>query len=114
MSTKQLTFSQISKLQRTYGAAEIQELIDSGTCWKMEGSVGRFAMDCLEMGVCILPLEPKVDYYGNRIPARTMLKQGTKGTFQNCAQFWTRVFDGEWDAIEWLEETFGLVKCQQD
>jgi hypothetical protein len=112
MSANQLTFSQIEKLQRTYGAEEMQELINSGTCWKMEGSIGRFAMSCLESGVCMLPREPKVDFYGNRIPARTMLKQGTKGTFQNCVQFWTRVQEGELDAIEWLEETFDVVKCQ--
>ena len=107
---KNLTFSQITSLQKTYGADRMQELINSGSCRKIEGSVGRFAMDYLEAGVCMLPLEPRVDYYGNRVPPRNMLKQGTKGTFQNNVNFWERVFEGDLDAIEWLEETSSGVE----
>jgi len=51
-----------------------------------------------------------VDYYGNRIPSRKELKRGTKGTFQNCVNFWNRVNSGDFDAIEWLEETFGFAE----
>ena len=103
---EKLTFAQIKKLQKTYGVYGTQESINSGTCWKMEGSSGRFAMSCLEMGVCMLPLEPRYDFYRTMVPARSMLKQGTKGTFQNAVHFWNRVYDGDFDAIEWLEETF--------
>ena len=110
---KQLTFTQIAKLQKTYGADGIQSLINDGTCWKMEGSRGRFAMSCLESGVCMLPLEPKLDYYGNRVPSRDMLKAGTKGTFLNSSNFWNRVKEGDFDAIDWLEETFGCVEFHQ-
>ena len=110
---KQLTFSQITKLQKSYGVDIMQSMINDGTCWKMEGSQGRFAMSCLESGVCMLPLEPKLDYYGSRVPSRDMLKAGTKGTFLNSSNFWNRVKEGDFDAVEWLEETFGSVEKEQ-
>lgn len=56
--------------------------------------MGRAAMSSLESGICMLPKEPKRDYYGNRIPSRDELQKGSKGTFQNCAQFWQGVEDG--------------------
>ena len=110
---KHLTFRQITKLQKDYAVSGMQESINNGGCWKMEGSAGRFAMSCLDSGVCMLPIQPKFDYYGNRVPSRNDLKQGTKGTFQNSVNFWNRILDGEMDAIEWLEETFGCVENQQ-
>jgi len=108
------SYSQIVHLQKIYNVERMQEMINDGSCWKMEGSMGRFAMTCLESGVCMLPLQPKYDYYGNHIPSRNDLKQGTKGTFQNCVQFWNRILDGEMDAIDWLEESFGCVELQQN
>ena len=108
---KNLTYNQIAKLQKIYNVDNMQETINSGSCWKMEGSSGRFAMSCLESGACMLPLEPKYDYYGNRVPSRNMLKQGTKGTFQNSIQFWNKVIDGDFDTVDWLEETFGVVEA---
>lgn len=96
----------LEQLQRLYGVTEIQNLINSGMAWKLEGSVGRFANDMLEAGVCMLPLVPRIDYYGNRVPPRNVLKKGTKGTFQNCAQFWQKVYDGDFEVIEWLEANF--------
>ena len=96
----------LEQLQRLYGVTEIQNQINSGLAWKLEGSVGRFAMDMLIAGVCMLPLVPRIDYYGNRIPQRNELKKGTTGTYQNCAEFWQRVYDGDFEAIEWLEANF--------
>jgi len=61
----------------------------------------------------MLPLEPRIDYYGNRVPSRNMLKQGTKGTFLNSVNFWNRVNNGDFDTIDWLEETFGVVENQR-
>ncbi|MCX6304395.1 MAG: hypothetical protein NT040_05470 [Bacteroidetes bacterium] len=110
---KQLTFLQIAKLQKTYNVKQMQEMINDGSCWRREGSTGRFAMSCLESGVCMLPLEPKVDYYGNGVPSRNMLKPATKGTFLNCNQFWARVYEGDVETIEWLEETFDSVEKEQ-
>jgi hypothetical protein len=98
----------ISELQKSYRVTEIQEQINSGMAWKLEGSVGRFAMNMLENGVCMLPLKSNLDYYGNIVPARNQLKSGTKGSFQNCANFWQKVYDGDFETIESLEEIFGV------
>ena len=90
-----MNYQKILKFQKYYGVTETQEQINSGTIWKFEGSVGRFAMRMLEIGVCMLPLKTSVDYYGNKIPARNKLKPGTKGTYLNCFNFWKKVYDGD-------------------
>jgi hypothetical protein len=90
-----LTIEQITVLQKQYGLTELQERIESGLCWKLEGSYGRAASDALESGACFLPDVIRIDYYGNRVPARSMLKAGTKGTLENSQRFWQAVEDGE-------------------
>jgi len=102
-----LTYSQIKSLQKGYKVTQTQEAINSGLCWQLEGSFGRFAMSCIDAGVCMLPKARKRDYYGNIIPSRSDLKKGTKGTFQYSCNFWQKVWDGDFEAIEYLEETFG-------
>jgi hypothetical protein len=89
-----LTFTQITKMQKAYGFTETQNQINSGLCWKLEGSVGRNAMALLESGACMLPLVPRMDYYGSKVPPRNVLKPGTKGTFKNSQTFWQGVEDG--------------------
>jgi hypothetical protein len=103
---KKLTVEQITKLQKQYRVTETQNSINSGLCWLMEGSVGRFASCMLETGVCMLPEKRKRDYYNNTVPSCNDLKPGTKGTLLNCQNFWQRVEDGDFEAIDWLEETF--------
>ena len=61
----------------------LQTLINSGMVWHLEGSMGRSAMDALESGLCMLPERSFKDYWGNRVPARNELKDGTKGTEGN-------------------------------
>ena len=51
--------------------------------------MGRKAMELLESGACMLPKKSFTDYYGNRIPSRDDLKQGSKGTYLNAIRFWT-------------------------
>lgn len=97
----------LESLQKAYKVKAIQDQINSGLCWKLEGSVGRFAMNMLESGVCMLPLVPRIDAYGNRVPSRKELKPGTTGSYKNCSNFWDKVWDGDYDTIEALEETFG-------
>lgn len=58
----------------------LQELINSGMAWKLEGAIGRQAMAALENGRCMLPDEAHYDYYGNQVPARYMLEPGSLGT----------------------------------
>jgi len=79
----------ITQLQKEYELTEIQDLINSGLAWKLEGSVGRFAMQMLETGACMLPTKAHFDAYGNRVPSRNDLKKGTKGTLQNSQMYWT-------------------------
>ena len=83
-----MTYGRIRKLQKGTAYGEMQEMIDSGTAWQLEGSIGREAMRMLEIGACMLPKIPHWDYYGNTVPARQMLKAGTKGTFQNAVRYW--------------------------
>lgn len=79
----------IYKLQREYGLAEIQESINTGLAWKMEGSVGRYAMELLRSGACVLPKEAVTDSYGNRVPSRDEVISGTLGSFENAVNFWS-------------------------
>ena len=60
----------------------LQELINSGTAWRLEGSVGRAAMACIESGCCILGEEGHTDFWGNYVPSRFEVKPGTKGSIE--------------------------------
>lgn len=64
----------------------LQALIDSGTAWKLEGSVGRAAMDAIEAGVCVLAEKGYHDYWGNYVPSRYEVQAGTKGSTLYAAQ----------------------------
>ncbi len=90
-----ITIEQITELQKTYGFAKMQEMINNGECWKFEGSYGRSAMNMLENGVCFLPEEQTQDYYGNTIPSRNWLDEGSKGSLGLAQTFWQKVLDGE-------------------
>ena len=81
-------------MQKAYGYDKLQNNINIGLAWKLEGSYGRAAMSALESGMCMLPKESHRDYYGNRIPSRDELRNGSKGTYQNCAKFWQGVDEG--------------------
>ena len=90
-----MNFQRIKSLQKEYGYDSLQRLIDDGTAWRLEGSVGRAAMEALRSGICMLPKEHFYDAYGNRVPSRDELVTGTKGTFQNSQEFWQAVEEGE-------------------
>lgn len=61
-------------------AEAMQELINTGVAWRLEGSVGREAMAMIESGDCMLGDQSHRDYYGNYIPSRYEVKPGTKGS----------------------------------
>lgn len=63
-------------------AIAIQRAINSGSAWSFQGSYGRTMMAALEEGICLLGREPARDYYGNRIPSRDEVKEGTKGSYE--------------------------------
>ena len=90
-----MNYAQVKQMQKDYKVNGIQAMINSGDCWNLEGSVGRHAMNLLEIGVCMLPKKSRNDYYGNRIPSRDDLKPGTKGTYLNSKEFWS-----DWDRVD--------------
>jgi hypothetical protein len=59
----------------------LQALVNSGT-WGLQGHTGRAMMDAIEAGVVALGPESARDYYGNRIPSRTEVEPGTKGSVE--------------------------------
>jgi hypothetical protein len=67
------------------GLLGTQALVFRGTAWRLEGTVGREAMRLIEDGLLMLPKVAHRDYYGNTVPSRDWLQQGTKGTYQYVA-----------------------------
>lgn len=57
----------------------IQRAINSGM-WGLQGSYGRSMMDAISSGYCLLGTSRARDYYGNTIPSRDDVKEGTKGS----------------------------------
>jgi hypothetical protein len=58
----------------------VQELIDSGMAWRLEGSVGRACMAAIEDGYAMLGEVGHRDYWGNYVPSRYEVQDGTKGS----------------------------------
>lgn len=58
----------------------MQRTINSGM-WGLQGSYGRAMMDAISAGRCMLGRDQATDYYGNTIPSRDDVKQGTKGSY---------------------------------
>lgn len=72
---------------------DVQELIDSGAAWRLEGAVGRACMAAIEAGTAMLGPVGHYDYWGNYVPSRHEVKPGTKGSREYCeALGW-----GEWE-----------------
>ena len=69
----------------------IQRAINSGM-WGLQGSYGRTMMDAISSGRCLLGPNAARDYYGNVIPSRDDVKQGTKGSIG----FVEAAMGGEW------------------
>jgi len=60
--------------------AAMQRAINSGECWMMQGSYGRAAMAAIKAGRNMLGAVSRRDYYGNRIPSRDDVVEGTPGS----------------------------------
>lgn len=63
----------------------IQRAINTGSAWSFQGSYGRAMMDAISSGHCMLGKRSASDYWGNHIPARDEVKEGTKGSYQFVA-----------------------------
>lgn len=57
----------------------IQRAINS-SMWGLQGFYGRSMMSAIESGKCMLGRESARDYYGNFIPSRSQVQEGTKGS----------------------------------
>lgn len=64
----------------------VQRRINDGSIWKLEGSAGRGAMALIEQGLCMLGTTQHFDYWGNLIPARDNVVEGTKGSYDFVAE----------------------------
>ena len=84
-----MTKKEITILQEKYEVYYYQEIIDNGMAWKMEGRIGRMAMEYLNAGACFLPLKAHYDYWGNEYPSRTKVNPGSTGSLLNAKRFWT-------------------------
>jgi hypothetical protein len=60
----------------------LQDLIDSGLAWRLEGHIGRQAMACIKNGDCTLGPVGHRDYWGNYVPSRTEVQPGTLGSVE--------------------------------
>lgn len=60
----------------------VQRAINSGIAWRFQGSYGRGMMDSIQLGACMLGKDPCLDYWGNRIPSRDEVKEGTPGSYE--------------------------------
>jgi hypothetical protein len=65
--------------------ASIQRAINSSTAWSFQGSYGRTMMDAIESGYCLLGIHNARDYWGNYIPSRDEVQEGTKGSLDFVA-----------------------------
>ena len=61
---------------------EMQKAINDGLAWKFQGSYGRSMMDAIRNGYCMLGHTQASDYYGNVIPSRDDVEEGTKGSYE--------------------------------
>jgi len=69
----------------------IQRSINAGH-WSMEGSYGRAMMAAINSGRCLLGPDAARDAYGNVIPSRDDVKEGTKGSIS----FVEAAMGGDW------------------
>ena len=80
-----LTMSDINNIETEEDIDEleyyqsIQRAINAGA-WSFQGSYGRAMMDAINAGKCLLGNSSAKDYFGNRIPSRHEVKEGTKGS----------------------------------
>lgn len=65
---------------------ELQQLINTGDAWRLEGSIGRAAMGAITAGECMLGEEGHRDYWGNYVPSRYEVEEGTKGSESYCVE----------------------------
>jgi len=74
-------------------AVAIQQGINSGMVWRLEGARGRQAQAMIDAGLCMLGKVGYKDYWGNYVPSRFEVKDGSVGSPDYCRE-----------ALEYLED----------
>jgi len=72
---------------------DAQELINSGHAWTLEGSIGRSCMHAINIGACMLAPGSRPGYWGNTIPGRFDVKEGSKGSPEFVAERYDEVIE---------------------
>jgi len=69
--------------------SQLQEWVDSGTAWSLEGHVGRTASAALSDGALVLPSDRLKDYWGNTVPSYLDVKNevGSPGSVANAEAY---------------------------
>lgn len=62
-------------------AKSMQRVVNDGSGWLMQGSMGRSMMAAIEAGDVMLGKQRAHDYYGSTIPSRDDVVDGTKGSY---------------------------------
>jgi hypothetical protein len=105
-----ITIERITEMQESYGLTHAQDMVNNGSIWGFEGSVGRAANNMLESGALMLPQQRNTDYWGNTVPSRDDLVDGTKGTLGRSQMFWQLVEDGDENCMIFAEEYTNFMK----
>ena len=79
---------------------EAQRMVNSGMAWRMEGAYGRATMAALERGDLMLGPKGLRDYYGNYVPARSEVQEGTKGSRGRVAEIHGEAYARALEAVE--------------
>lgn len=66
--------------------AGLQDMIDSGAAWHLEGSIGRAAMEGMREGLLVLSQGERWDYWGNHVPSFWQVRDevGSPGSVANA------------------------------
>jgi hypothetical protein len=81
-----LTISDINNIETEEDVSDveyyqsIQRAINTGA-WSLQGSYGRTMMEAITYGYCLLGKSSARDYWGNTIPSRDDVKEGSKGSY---------------------------------
>ncbi len=67
-------------METDFDNLSMQDAINTGLCWQLEGAYGRAAMQSIEAGECMLGHDGHFDSYGNYVPSRYEVEPGTKGS----------------------------------
>lgn len=83
-----MNYLTVRQLQKRYGVAKVQQLIDNGEAFRFEGEFGELVWSMIHSGACMLPNVVYKDHTGKMIAARQMVPKGSVGSFQRCSDYW--------------------------